>query len=125
MERWWVPDVAILVMCAVGISLAFALQPGPDLVSVFGWDIPELCGFKRLTGYPCPGCGLTRSWVYLAHGNWSTAWSMNFLGPVLFLTAALQIPLRGFRLWREALRRRRVARARALAREEECPSCPA
>ena len=127
MQRWWVPDAAILVVCAVGIALAFMLQPGPDLVSVLGWEIPEMCGFKRLTGYPCPGCGMTRSWVYLAHGDVSTAFSMNVLGPILFLTAALQLPLRGFRLTRGVIRRRRAARkpVEPSDSDEESATCPA
>ncbi|TYL55530.1 DUF2752 domain-containing protein [Nocardioides sp. BGMRC 2183] len=33
-------------------------------------DGPVLCPFRLLTGLPCPGCGLTRSWVYATHGWW-------------------------------------------------------
>lgn len=120
--RWWVADALVIAVCAGSIALAFLLAPGSERVALAGFEIPELCGVKRLTGYPCPGCGLTRSWVYLAHGDWRTALSMNVLGPVLFLAAAVQIPLRSYRIWREARRR---ARAPADTTDSEAGSCPA
>ena len=32
-------------------------------------SLPTACAFRRVTGLPCPGCGLTRSWVLTAHGR--------------------------------------------------------
>lgn len=29
-----------------------------------------ICTFLRITGYPCPSCGLTRGFVAMAHGQW-------------------------------------------------------
>jgi hypothetical protein len=43
------------------------------LVVVRG-DLPLIkCTFLNLTGYPCPFCGLTRSFWAIAHGNWAFA----------------------------------------------------
>jgi len=47
------------------------------------------CEFRRLTGLPCPGCGLTRVADRFAHGNLAGAFDANPLGTVLaFLFAA-------------------------------------
>lgn len=44
-----------------------------------------LCWFKRVTGRPCGGCGLTRGFVQLAHGHPIEAVRLNPLTPVVFL----------------------------------------
>jgi len=121
-SSWWVPELIILAVCALALVLAFVLTPGTQQVDIGGWAIPELCGVKRLTGYPCPGCGLTRSWVYLAHGDWRTALSMNVLGPILFLTAAVQIPLRTWRIVQGARRRARRRHTPTDEAEDPCPA---
>ncbi len=48
-------------------------------------DGPVLCPFRRVTGLPCPGCGLTRSWVYLAHGWWRESWLAHPFGAALLV----------------------------------------
>ena len=47
------------------------------------------CLFLRLTGYPCPFCGLTRAFIALAHGNVGGAWHIAPLGVPLFVTTVL------------------------------------
>jgi hypothetical protein len=44
-----------------------------------------VCGFKTLTGLPCPGCGLAHSFCALAKGQIWKAFSFNGLGPALFV----------------------------------------
>lgn len=50
--------------------------------------LPSLCWFRRLSGVPCPACGMTRAWVHLAHGAPGAAWAMNPLGAALAVLAA-------------------------------------
>ncbi len=47
--------------------------------------LPPICAFKNLTGIPCPGCGLTRSFVCLGHGHFADSVRYHPLGPILFL----------------------------------------
>ena len=67
-------------------------------VALAGWIVPESCALKRVTNIPCPGCGLTRSFIRLAHGDWSDSLRFHRLGWLLFALAILQIPYRLLRL---------------------------
>ena len=44
-----------------------------------------LCIWKRVTGIPCPGCGLSRGCVQVAHGHPVEAVKLNPLSPIVFL----------------------------------------
>lgn len=44
-----------------------------------------LCLWKRVTGRPCAGCGLTRGFVQLAHGDPVEAMRLNPLTPAVFV----------------------------------------
>jgi hypothetical protein len=46
-----------------------------------------LCLFNKLTGLPCPGCGLTRSFCALGHGELGRAVAFHPLGPLVFVAA--------------------------------------
>ena len=48
-----------------------------------------LCPLRALTGYPCPGCGMTRAFSAIAHGEPLRAILYNPLSPVLFVAAVL------------------------------------
>jgi hypothetical protein len=43
------------------------------------------CALKEYTGWPCPGCGLTRVAVRVAHGDIASALDANPLGTVAAL----------------------------------------
>lgn len=61
-----------------------------------GFELPESCSAKRFLKAGCPGCGLTRSTVYLFQGRFQDAWELHRLGPLMLLTILLQVP---YRLW--------------------------
>jgi hypothetical protein len=60
--------------------------------------VPPLCASRTWFGVPCPGCGLTRSFIHLAHGRWQASWQAHRLGWLLALLVLLQIPYRLYRL---------------------------
>ncbi|MEQ1566850.1 MAG: DUF2752 domain-containing protein [Myxococcota bacterium] len=93
-------DRGVLAAAVAVVALAAAMSPSTDHLSLFGWEVPMMCTFRRLTGVSCPGCGLTRSFVFLAHGRWEEAVRMNVLGLPLFGVVLAQIPLRISRLAR-------------------------
>ncbi len=58
---------------------------GPCLKSKKIWiDIP--CLFRKFTRLPCLACGLTRSFIFTAQGDFRHAFKTHLLGPPLFFT---------------------------------------
>jgi hypothetical protein len=57
-----------------------------------GYRLPFLgCPIRHLTGIPCPTCGMTRSFMAIAQGNWSQAFAHHLFGPVLFVGLAIAV----------------------------------
>jgi Protein of unknown function (DUF2752) len=48
---------------------------------------PIICPFRRVTGLPCPACGLTRSWQAAAHLRLGESLGYHPLGAATFLGA--------------------------------------
>jgi hypothetical protein len=95
--------VVLLTICSAVISLALVLSVRAQtqvVLPVLGSPLPELCMMRRYTGVGCPGCGMTRCFISLAHGDWRGAMQYNFAGPLLFAMMAFQIPFRTVQLWR-------------------------
>jgi Protein of unknown function (DUF2752) len=54
---------------------------------------PILCPFRLLTGLPCPGCGLTRSFCAMSRGQFAMAASYHLFGPLAYFVALFSIPI--------------------------------
>ena len=98
-----------LVGLCVGLLAASAalapVAPGAEAgLSVAGQRLPELCTLKATTGVPCPGCGLTRSWVSALHGDAAASLGHHPLGWLVLLYALAQGARHG--AWLAAPRRR-------------------
>ena len=79
----------LLVLVSV-LAASFILPP-MDL------GIP-LCLFHAATGLPCPGCGLTRSFVAISHGRFLQSLAFNQMGPALFGFLLILLANRLFRV---------------------------
>ncbi|MFO1091819.1 MAG: DUF2752 domain-containing protein [Planctomycetaceae bacterium] len=92
----------VLGLAVCVLVAAFLLQVRPDqrvaVRFVPQWPLPEVCQSKVLLGIDCPGCGLTRSFVHLAHGNLAASLAVHPLGWLVALFVAAQIPYRAWAL---------------------------
>lgn len=57
-------------------------------------SIPHFCIVKKVTGLPCPGCGVVRSMSYLSEYRFFESIRLNPNGILILLGLFLQIPLR-------------------------------
>jgi len=88
----------MLMVSVIVVAMALLLRVRPDQAVEFvflpGWASPETCLSRGLWNVPCPGCGLTRSFIYLAHGDLVSSLAVNRIGWLLALATAIQIPYR-------------------------------
>lgn len=88
------PHFVVLFFCVALIAAAAVLsspQPGDPTVRIGGYPIPSICTFRRLTGWPCPGCGLVRSLTAAVHGDFPASWSFHRLGIITLIYLMTQI----------------------------------
>jgi hypothetical protein len=102
-ERLRTRHWTMLVVSVGVILLALALKvQGTERVAFRSfpeYPLPELCGAKLFFKQECPGCGLTRSFLALAQGDWQASLQFHSLGWLMALAVLLQIPYRVHRLW--------------------------
>jgi hypothetical protein len=88
----------VLVASALVLVLSQAMVVRPDdRIAARGYPglaLPPTCISQGLLGVKCPGCGLTRSLVHLAHGDPRASWREHRLGGLLAAVILLQIPYR-------------------------------
>jgi len=51
----------------------------------------SLCPLKMLTGFPCPGCGITKSLVYFYEGDLQKSLYYHILGPLVIVFCVVAI----------------------------------
>jgi hypothetical protein len=95
----------------LGIAGAFLVLVFPYIIASYQSaeyieSQQSLCPFKMLTGFPCPGCGITKSLVFLYEGNIFKSLYYHLFGPLAFIFCILVIVVLSFELTsgRECLR---------------------
>jgi len=73
-----------VILFIAGVFLFSGLVP----LSFLNLKIP-LCIFKWVSEVDCPGCGLTRAFIYFFHGDFRQSIAMNALAPVIILFMVL------------------------------------
>jgi hypothetical protein len=101
LDRW---GHLIFLLFASVIMLLSVLMSTDGKKSVFlpGFSspFPDTCSSRRLLGIDCPGCGLTRAFICISHGQLEKAWRFNPASFVVYLFIAIQIPWHSFQIWR-------------------------
>jgi hypothetical protein len=70
---------------ATVLLIARLITPDPRGYGTHTRLVPVPCLWHFLTGLPCPSCGLTTAFAWMARGRWREAWCANWLGPPAYL----------------------------------------
>ena len=81
------PRAPLLLWVGAGAA-ALLLFLAAGWVGLPGGPLYTVCAFRRLTGIPCPGCGLTRAMAALARGELLLALHFHPFAPLLIGEAA-------------------------------------
>ena len=87
----------VAALCTVVVVLSVAMRSTGDhhvFLPGMSVPIPELCMTKSVWGIPCPGCGMTRGFISIAHGQWTRAWAFNPVSFLMFAFVVGQVPWR-------------------------------
>ena len=68
----WFAGILLALTAFGGAAVVFCFNPATH-------SFYPVCQFHRLTGWNCPGCGMTRALYALLHGNFSAALRDNAL----------------------------------------------
>jgi len=82
----WAIVIVVIYLSLVGAQVWLAKATGANL--------PPMCMFRRVTGYPCPTCGSTRMVLAAAQGRIFEAAAYNPLMLFLAALAAVLLVLR-------------------------------
>lgn len=100
-------QVMIPALGAVALLVPFLLHPAAELVGTHTQLFLPPCFFLKITGIPCPTCGMTTSFSMLVHGRLWRSIAAHPLGVLAYLYIAVLTAIVGG----AALLRRRVEAA--------------
>jgi Protein of unknown function (DUF2752) len=74
----------IIGFCTIPLTSSWLYTNGHRFSFVF-------CPVRHWTGVICPSCGMTRSFMAIARGDWRSAIDYHLFGPLLFIGFGLAI----------------------------------
>tara|TARA_B110000046_G_C12846842_1_gene336015 strand:+ start:44 stop:490 length:447 start_codon:yes stop_codon:yes gene_type:complete len=79
-----------------GIVGALAILAIPYLIMIQSENnnietAQSLCPFKMLTGFPCPGCGITKSLIFFYEGDFLKSIYYHIFGPFTVLFSVISV----------------------------------
>lgn len=107
-------DLAGAALVVAQLAASAWLVPAGDRVALpGGGELGGLCWFRAAFHIDCPFCGMTRSFVSLAHGDVAAALRFHPAGPLLFVAMLVFLGAAVFALVRSSpplVERRRFRR---------------
>lgn len=85
-------SILIFIACSI-LAIARILRPSPNGFGTHEQLGLPPCIFLKLTGLPCPSCGLTTSFTHAAHFHFYQALAVQPFGLLAFGLTVLSIPL--------------------------------
>jgi len=83
-------ECALTLLLIVAVMIVAALlTPDPSGFGTHRELLMPPCGFRWLTGLPCPFCGLTTAFTHMVRGNVMAAFGAHALGPLAYVLAWL------------------------------------
>jgi hypothetical protein len=72
------------------IAIALIFMAAATQLMLVGSGLPGWpCPLLQTTGYPCPGCGLSRAAMALLRGEWKTSLTLHAFAPLLLAVLVL------------------------------------
>lgn len=94
----WNHHWVMLALPLAVVAAAAMLEVLPnERVAIRGlpaYPLPHLCMSRAMFDVSCPGCGLTRCFVHMTHGEWQAAWKVHQLGWLIASLVIAQLPYR-------------------------------
>ena len=102
MAEWVLHWFMLMGGCAVLIMSLLMRSEGPQSVYLPGASspLPNICSSRMIFGIDCPGCGMTRAFIAISHGQFQKAWNFNPASFLVYLLIIGQIPWQSIQLWR-------------------------
>lgn len=91
--------LAAAVVLLLSVSMSVSGQTSVFLPGT-STPLPETCTARLFFGIDCPGCGLTRCFISIGHGEFARAWHFNPAGFIVYLLFAVQIPWQSYQIHR-------------------------